>query len=148
MLILYAPEQRLSLRRKPEPSLSVSEVSHRTAHRIKPTLTRLLIKIFSFAVELSRIWEQLDQITHFLDTKASERPCLAKEPLPCDLVGDQDPLNGFPIMTIRNQSFLALLELDQSLGVQIEQMERGRPLFCSRPSSVPIVVVDYAQALE
>jgi hypothetical protein len=103
---------------------------------------------FSFAVELAKIWKQLDHITRVIDTKASERACSVKEQLPCDPFGDQDPLGGFPIMIIKNQSFLALLKLDRSFSVLLEQMESRDQLFCSRPSSVPVVMVDFAQALE
>ncbi|KAH8693066.1 hypothetical protein BGW36DRAFT_385783 [Talaromyces proteolyticus] len=100
------------------------------------------------AVELSRIWKLLDHITGVIDTTASERACSAKEQSPCDLLVDQDPLAGFPIMIIKNQSFLALLKLDQSLPVQLEQMESRSQLSCSRPSSVQVVMIDFAQALE
>lgn len=102
----------------------------------------------SFAVELSKIWKQLDHITRFIDPGASERACLVKEQLPGDLFDNHDPLAGFPIMIVKNQPFLTLLNLDRSLPIELEQMERSRRLFSPRLSSVPNVVIDMAQALE
>lgn len=83
-----------------------------------------------------------------MDTKSSERACSVKDQLPCDLFGDPDPLARFPIMTIKNQSFLALLKLNRSLPVLLEQMERRGQLSCPRPSSVAVAMVDFAQAFE
>ncbi|EED15727.1 conserved hypothetical protein [Talaromyces stipitatus ATCC 10500] len=100
------------------------------------------------AIELSRIWKQLDHITRLIEPRAYERACLIKEQLQGDLFDDQDPLTGFPIMTIKNQSFLALLKLDQSLPARLEQMERSRQLYHSPPCSVPAVMIDFSQALE
>lgn len=102
----------------------------------------------SFAVELSRIWKQLDHITRFIDPGTSERACLVKDQLPGDFFDDHDPLAGFPIMIIKNQPFLTLLSLDRSLPIELEQMERSRRLFSPRPSSVPAVMIDLTQALE
>ncbi|KAL4863625.1 hypothetical protein BDV12DRAFT_189520 [Aspergillus spectabilis] len=78
-------------------------------------------------LEISMVWERLDQIIAALTTSSPRRG-----DSPPDQGGHGDPgdefdmIRGFPYMTLQSESFMGFLGLEKSFSREIERMERSR----------------------
>ncbi|KAL5344147.1 hypothetical protein BJX70DRAFT_385320 [Aspergillus crustosus] len=97
-------------------------------------------------LEISKVWEQLDQITAKLEDL--QPPEVDRSPGDQEEYGNPgggfDMIRGFPYMTLKNESFMALLGLKGLFARHIERTERSQSMHSVPPS--PVVSIDHDDA--
>ncbi|KAH8700648.1 hypothetical protein BGW36DRAFT_338394 [Talaromyces proteolyticus] len=99
-----------------------------------------------FDMEISAIWERLDQITSILRPESTLGEMSVATQLHANLSRGQDIFPRYPFMVLQSQSFMGLLGFNPSMARDIMLIERGEPILMTHLPPEATIWIDINHA--